>query len=113
MPIIFLKSKVVMRIISRAKLVRFGESHSNAKAPLEEWHALVRRARWTNFDDLRRTYPSADQVRVESGNTVTVFNIGGNNYRLISAIHYNTERIYILEIFSHAEYNKINWKARF
>jgi mRNA interferase HigB len=56
------------------------------------------------------TFPHADQVTVASKRTVTVFNIGGNNYRLITAIHYNTKIVYILRFLTHAEYDKDAWK---
>jgi len=46
-------------------------------------------------------------VKVGSGNSVTVFNISGNKYRLIVAIHYNTQRVYVLRLFTHADYDKL------
>jgi mRNA interferase HigB len=71
---------------------------------------VVREADWKNIQDVRRVYPHADLVTVESGNVVTVFNIGGNKYRLVAAIHYNRQRVYVLRILSHAEYDKDRWK---
>ena len=62
--------------------------------------------RFASFVELRQLFPSADQV----GNK-TVFNIGGNKYRLIAALHYNRNRIYIRAILTHREYDRGNWKA--
>jgi mRNA interferase HigB len=50
---------------------------------------------------------------VRSGNTVTVFNIGGNKWRLIAAIHYNTKIVYILSVMTHEEYDVDKWKEKF
>jgi mRNA interferase HigB len=57
------------------------------------------------------TLSSADQVRVESGRTVVIFNIRGNNFRLICALHYNTGVVYALRFLTHAEYSKNQWKT--
>jgi mRNA interferase HigB len=75
------------------------------------WLKLAREARWRNIHELRQTLPSADGVRVASGRTVTAFNIGGNKYRLVVAIHYAWTMVYVLRFMSHAEYDKAKWKA--
>src|SRR5713226_7473830 len=99
-----------MRIITRKRLKVFAEQHSDAAEPLEKWYQLTRQARWQSLQDVRRVYPHADAVTVASGNTVTVFNIRGNRYRLIAAIHYNRQRVYVLRLLRHAEYSKGVWK---
>ena len=65
---------------------------------------------WTNIQQLRRVLPTADAVTVQSGRVVTVFNIGGNDYRLITAIHYNTRIVYTMLFLTHAKYDKEAWK---
>jgi mRNA interferase HigB len=55
-------------------------------------------------------YRTADQVQVASGRKVIVFNISGNNYRLIAAVHFNTQRAFALRFMTHAEYSKNKWK---
>ena len=60
--------------------------------------------------DLRTVFPHADVVKVASGNSVTVFNISGNHYRLITAIYYNRGMIYALDFLNHADYSKDRWK---
>jgi mRNA interferase HigB len=99
-----------MRIISRKRLKIFAQQHPDAAEPLEKWYRVVRQARWQSLQDVRKVYPHADAVMVASGNTVTVFNISGNKYRLIAALHYNRRRIYVLRILTHAEYSKNAWK---
>jgi len=99
-----------MRIIKRKPLQTFAEQHPDAAGPLELWYRTLRQAEWQSPQELRRVYPHADAVTVESGNTVTVFNIGGNKYRLITAIHYNRQRVYVLRLLTHAEYSKGHWK---
>ena len=54
--------------------------------------------------------PSADPVRVTSGRTVVVFNIAGDRYRLLTAIHYNMRKVFILRFLTHAEYTRETWK---
>ena len=55
-------------------------------------------------------FPSADAVKVGTGRIATIFNVCGNKYRLITAIHYNTGLIFILRFLTHAEYSKNAWK---
>ncbi len=102
-----------MRVITKGRLQEFWEAHQQAKKPLSEWFAVVAKAKWNSFEDLRVIYPSADQVKVESGSITTIFNISGNKYRLITAIHYNTQKVFIIDIMTHADYDKNVWKKKF
>ncbi|MBW2010864.1 MAG: type II toxin-antitoxin system HigB family toxin [Deltaproteobacteria bacterium] len=65
-----------------------------------------------NFAELRAIFPSADQVE-----GLTVFNLGGNKARIIAAIHYITQRLYIRHVLTHSEYDKkglvIRWATQF
>lgn len=101
-----------MRVITRKRLREFAQRHPDAAEPLQKWYRLFREAEWRSLQDLRRVYPHADKVTVASGNTVTVFNICGNKYRLIAAIHYNRQRVYVLGLLRHAEYSKGFWKEK-
>lgn len=74
------------------------------------WRKVVRASRWQTVVDVRRTYPQADLVQVASGRKVMIFNIAGNKYRLITALHYNRQIAYILRFLTHAEYSKNLWK---
>jgi mRNA interferase HigB len=73
---------------------------------------IAEKADWKDLDNVRLQFPHADQVRVGSNRHVVVFNIGGNEYRLIAAIHYNTQTVYVLMIMTHAEYSKEKWKSK-
>ncbi len=94
-----------MRIISKKTLRDFWEEHSNAKSALLSWYQRISKAQFINFNEIRQVFSSADIV----GNFV-VFNIGGNNYRLIAYIDYEAQMLFIRAILTHAEYNKENWK---
>lgn len=96
-----------MWIISKKMIREYSKEHADCKGALEQWYQVAEAASWKNLAEVRQTYPHADSV----GNK-TVFNIKGNTYRLIVAIHYNTGKIYIREILTHAEYDKGDWKQR-
>jgi mRNA interferase HigB len=84
-----------MRIIAQARLADFGAKHADARGALASWFDVSLKAEWRSLDDVRRTYSTADGVKVGSGRDATVFNIRGNRYRLITAIHYNAGLIYV------------------
>ncbi len=94
-----------MHVISRSRLVEFWEKYPNAQNSLRSWYKLACEAQWQNFVDLRQVYPSADQV-----SNLTVFNIGGNNYRLIALVDYKYQKVFIRHVLTHAEYDKEDWK---
>lgn len=100
-----------MRIIAERWLKDAAETFPKASSYLAHWRAVVRAARWSSLADVRRQYASADAVRVASGGTVVVFNACGNDFRLITAIHYNTQRVFTLRFLTHAEYSRGKWKA--
>lgn len=101
-----------MRIIALKTLKAFWQRHPDAQAALRGWHNTTRKAQWANFVEVRRTFGSADQVSVCHGNTVVVFNVGGNKCRLITAIHYNRQVVYAMLVLTHREYDKEKWKVR-
>jgi mRNA interferase HigB len=94
-----------MHIITRKRLLEFGRKHPDCSTALESWYRIVKRTDFNSFVELRQAFPSADKV----GN-LTVFDIGGNKARLISAMHYNTHRIYIRHILTHKEYDRGSWR---
>lgn len=95
-----------MRVISKKRLEEFyeQEGHANSKVALERWYQKVCKAKWQNFVDMRKDFPSADYI----GNQHYVFNIKGNNYRLVVVVMFTPELIYIRWIGSHQEYDKID-----
>jgi len=94
-----------MRIISRKAIVEFSRKYPDARNWLENWFAVVSTVSWRSLMDVRRIYPHADAVGRR-----TVFNVSGNKYRLITRINYQTQRVFILFILTHAEYDRGKWK---
>lgn len=86
--------------------MEFARIHPDARAPLNAWFTIVRKTDYASFADLGMTFPSADQV-----DRFTVFNIRGNKFRLIAAIHYNRKKIYIRYVLTHAEYDRSAWRT--
>ena len=99
-----------MRIIKEAFLVRAGQKHPKAASYLETWRKTVKAAEWRSLVDVRRSYPATDAVKVESGRQVLIFNVCGNDFRLIAAAHFNRQIVYTLCFLTHAEYSKDRWK---
>jgi len=101
-----------VRAISYKAIRDFAATHADAKRPLDDWFEVAAAADWQSIADVRRDFPHADTVQVASGNTVTVFNIKGNRYRLVTAIKYHWGIVYLLMIMTHAEYSKGKWKEQ-
>ncbi len=99
-----------MHVITRKRLLDFAATHPGSDVGLRHWYRVTEAAKWQNLADVRQAFPHADLVKVASGNVVTVFNVGGNKCRLIAAIHYNRQRVYVLRALSHAEYDREEWK---
>ena len=89
----------------------FAADHDDAATGLAVWQRIMRQEQFRHFADLRRCFRSADQVRVASGKPVVVFNIHGNHFRLICAMHYNTGKVFVLRFLTHVEYSKERWKV--
>ncbi len=99
-----------MRIVKTAFLVQAEREHPKTASYLETWRKVVGFARWQSLAEVRRTYPSADAVRVKSGRQVIVFNVCGNDFRLVVAMHFNRQMVFTLRFMTHAEYSKDKWK---
>ena len=98
-----------MRVISEKPLREFAKKYADAKTPLEAWLKLVRHGHFQNLAKLKQTFPSVDMVPVKDLDFY-VFNIGGNKYRLIAAIHFNTQILFVRHILTHSEYDSGKWK---
>lgn len=96
-----------MHVIAKPILVEFWTKHPDAESPLQSWYRIMVSETFTDFNDLKATFASADYV-----DGLTVFDIGGNKYRLIAAIHYNRHKAYVRAILTHADYDRGNWKQR-
>lgn len=85
--------------------------HPDAKASLDAWLKNVSRAIWKSFQELRASYPSADRVLVNSDKHVIIFNIAHNRYRLITGVHFNHSKVFVLRFLTHKEYDRNQWKV--
>ncbi len=102
-----------MTLVGRKIIERFARKHRDARQWLAEWIRNVAAATWHGIDDVRRTYPATDGgVRMTSGKLVTVFNVKGNEYRLVADVVYGAQILVVLDLVSHAEYSKDLWKKR-
>jgi mRNA interferase HigB len=99
-----------VRIVKERFLRDAAEQYPKAARYLAAWTKTVRLAAWRSLADVRQTYASADLVRVGSGKHVFVFNVCGNAFRLIVAMHFDRQMAYTLRFLTHAEYSKDNWK---
>ena len=100
----------LLHLIKERFLREAAPPKSKAGKWLEVWMRVVKAADWSCIHDVRQAYRSADPVKVASGRNVTVFNVCGNDYRLIVAIHYDKRRVYTLRFMTHAYYDKEFWK---
>ncbi len=94
-----------MRVISRRALREFSLLHPDAAAPLNRWAATVEASTWNHPADVRHVFRSVDFV-----GDLTVFDIGGNKYRLIAFVHYRKQTLFIKHVLTHQEYDKGAWK---
>lgn len=94
-----------MRMISRKMVREFGKGDPTAVKPLDEWFRRLRATVATNFAELKKTFPTANQVGV-----CTVFDVGGNKYRVIAKIVYKFQTVYLRAVLSHKDYDKGKWK---
>ena len=94
-----------MHVITRKRLNEYAAKHPEASAALTHWYRLVKRKRYSKFAELRSDFSAADQV-----GKLTVFNLGGNKVRLIAAIHYDRQKVYIRAVLTHEEYDRGAWK---
>lgn len=95
-----------MHIIARPIVKAYAERHPDSADALDDWYRSLKHGAFANFVELRAVYPSCDLI---SGN-IFVFNIGGNKTRLVAAIKFESQTLYILDILTHAEYDKDKWK---
>ena len=98
-------------MISQKTLRDFWAKRPDAREPLRQWFKTALAAQWQSLADVRRIYPQADGVQTPGEGVLTVFNVGGNKYRLIVRIRYEWQLINVRCVLTHAEYNHGKWRG--
>ena len=93
-----------MRVISNKTLLAFSAMHPDAAKPLQLWRKAIQAKAYPNFASLKAVFGSLDKA-----GEFHVFDIGGNKYRLIAAIHFNRQIVFIRHVFTHRQYDR--WSA--
>ena len=96
-----------MNIVSHKRLFDFYQKYNEAEVPLENWFKTAKRAKWRCFADIKKDFNSVDSI----GNQRYIFNIKGNDYRLVVVIQFVHGYIYIRFVGTHADYDKIDSKT--
>lgn len=94
-----------MRVITYKPLAKFIACHPESKSALNEAYRKLMTCKAANLVQLQQVFPLAEAI-----GKVTIINVKGNHYRLIAAIHYNTQLVFIREVLTYAEYDKNTWK---
>jgi mRNA interferase HigB len=94
-----------MRVISNKALREFAERYPVAESPLKAFRQKVERGAFLSFADLREAFVGVDKVGERF-----VFNIGCNKFRLIAAIQFAAQRLYVKAVLTHADYDEGDWK---
>ena len=95
-----------MHIISQSRLRKFWLKHPQSEVGLRVWYKIANKAKWQKPSDVRRIFAN----KVDIVKSFTVFDIGGNKYRLITYIDYERNKIFIRDVLTHSEYDKNKWK---
>lgn len=95
-----------MHVITRSRLIQASKEYPDCSGALDQWYRLIQKSDPTDFASLRRLFNSVDKVK-----DLYVFNIGGNKLRLITAIHFNRQKVFIRHVLTHSEYDLGKWKS--
>ena len=94
-----------MRVISHKAIVDAARRHPDAGAALDNWYRITRKASWRHLADARKDFGHADVV-----GRLAVFNLKGNDYRLVARINYVTQKVFVRGVWTHAEHSKGDWQ---
>ena len=90
-----------MRVISKKALLDFIKRHPEARSALLTWYSLAQACLAYGYNDLEQTFAGVDDVPPQ----YTVFDVGGNRFRIIAAIHYNRQSLFVRHVLTHTEYD--------
>ena len=94
-----------MRVISKKALTVFWQRYADAEKPLRFWYTIFKKSDFENFAGIKNAWSAVDKV-----DKFTVFDIGGNKFRLITIINYRTRKIFVRDVLTHRQYDLENWK---
>jgi mRNA interferase HigB len=94
-----------LRVISNKALMSFAKVHRLAGKPLQAWRKVIESGDFANFSELKAIMNATDRV-----GDFYVFDIGGNKYRIVAAIHFNRQMLFVRHVLTHAEYDR--WSSR-
>jgi len=97
-----------MRVISKTPIEEFIDKHSAAENPLLTWYTLARKCQADDLASLKMTFGSVDYVSPK----FYVFNVGGNNFRIVATIHFDRQTMFIRHVGTHKEYDEWTRKNR-
>jgi mRNA interferase HigB len=95
-----------MRLTAESTLIQFWAKHPESQQSIQAWYKTFKSCTATDLNALKLTFGAADYVPPK----YTVFNVGGNEYRIVLNIHYNTQRAFVRFVGTHSEYN--DWTKR-
>jgi mRNA interferase HigB len=102
-----------MILVGQDVLLRAGRRNVAIRKWLLTWANIVESVEWHSLSDVRKVYPATDGVKLRTRFVVTVFNVKGNEYRLLTSIDYDAGIVEALDVLTHAEYDKELWKDRY
>jgi mRNA interferase HigB len=91
-----------MHVIAKTRLLEFAEEHPEAKDRLLAWHKVMKACKAQDFNELKQTFNTADHVPKD----FTVFDVGGNEYRIVAKVRYHVQKVFLVLIGTHTEYDK-------
>jgi mRNA interferase HigB len=103
-----------VNVISRNRLRAFYEAKPERRGhagAFDDWFKLTRKASWRTFQDVKALFGQTDVARnTKSKRTATIFDVGGNKYRIVTLIDYPRQTVLITHVLDHKEYSRNNWK---
>lgn len=93
-----------MHIITQKRIWDAKNKYPQCATALDGWYRVAKKNKFANFADLKRTFNSVDKV-----DDYYIFDIGGNKLKLVAFLFFESQKIFIQEILTHAEYDKCNW----
>ncbi len=97
-----------MDLVGEDNLKQFAKKYPNARPGLDRWLKITKAAQWKSLQDLKATFPATDYIPQNQ----YCFGIGGNNYRLLTAISFQLGVVTVLDFMTHAEYDKKKLNTR-